>query len=173
MSGEGGPIRSATVIIDDMSEPGSWAKAMETLPSTTANRLARRMGAEFVDRPRESVPVASLKQRIEVLLAADPVVLGFAGSGTIAAIALEVEAEAQGRVDRIAPHGIDDVVAYLEQRRDNAAAVAAASPELTFGYELAKDRARQLEIQIDELRAGLHLGAVAVRLELTLKQEIA
>lgn len=58
---------------------------------------------------------------------------------------------------------VADVLAYLEQRRDNAAAVARRSPEFT---EQARDRQRQLEIIIDDLRGGLHVGSAAVRAQL-------
>ena len=59
------------------------------------------------------------------------------------------------------------------------ATIAAARPEHDELGDLARDRRRQLEIQIDELRAGLHLGAAEVRAALlasaesnTLHQEI-
>lgn len=59
-----------------------------------------------------------------------------------------------------------DVLAWLEQRRDNAAAIAAnsaAGPEM---QELANDRRRQLEVVIDELRQGHHEGHAQVRADL-------
>lgn len=149
MSGECGPLPSATVTIDDASEPGAWAEAMATLPSQAS----------------AAAPVATgLKARIEALLAADPVVLGFAGSATIAAIVREVEAEAQWRVDRIAPDGLDDVIAWLQQRRDAAETIAQVHAHDELG-ETARDRVRQLDVQIVALLAGMHLGAAAVRAE--------
>lgn len=63
-----------------------------------------------------------------------------------------------------APDGLADVIAYLERKRANAGLVAGRSPEFA---ELARDRARQLEIMIDELKAGLHQGEAAVSLMLS------
>lgn len=60
--------------------------------------------------------------------------------------------------------GLADFIAYLEQRRDNAGTIAGKVPEFA---ELARDRARQLEVMIDELRHGLHEGSAAVRAGLT------
>lgn len=57
----------------------------------------------------------------------------------------------------------DDVIAYLEQRRDNAAAMAERDPQFC---EWARDRRSQLDAMIDELRAGLHHGKAAVRARL-------
>lgn len=56
-----------------------------------------------------------------------------------------------------------DVVAYLEQRRDAAETMAKRSPEEA---DLARDRQRKLEVRIDEIRAGLHLGAAQLRVDL-------
>lgn len=55
---------------------------------------------------------------------------------------------------------LDDVVAYLEQRRDNAETIATRSPEHA---DLARDRQRQLEVIIGDLRAGMHVGSTEVR----------
>jgi hypothetical protein len=52
-----------------------------------------------------------------------------------------------------------DVLAYLEKRRANAAVVAKRQPELE---PWAEDRRRQLEVVIDELKAGLHVGSADV-----------
>lgn len=57
----------------------------------------------------------------------------------------------------------DDVIAYLEQRRDNAAAMAARDPRFC---EWARDRRSQLDAMLGELRAGLHHGKAAVRARL-------
>ncbi len=51
-----------------------------------------------------------------------------------------------------------DVIAHLEQRRDNAAAVALWARSQAGVEPFAEDRRRQLDVVIDELRAGLHLG---------------
>lgn len=59
----------------------------------------------------------------------------------------------------IASGELADVLAYLERRRANAAAVAARDPAFDAW---AEDRRRQLEVVIDELRAGLHLGCAGV-----------
>ena len=66
-----------------------------------------------------------------------------------------------------------DVLAYLEQRRDNAAAIAARMSEHDELADLARDRRRQLDVQIDELRCGLHHGSAAVRAALTAPQQEA
>lgn len=52
----------------------------------------------------------------------------------------------------------DDVAAYLERRERNATTIAenkAAAPETR---EFARDRARQLQVVIHEIRSGLHEG---------------
>lgn len=59
-----------------------------------------------------------------------------------------------------------DTIAYLEQRRDNAAAIVGAASEHDELGDLARDRRRQLEVQIDEIKAGLHHGSAEVRAEL-------
>lgn len=64
-----------------------------------------------------------------------------------------------------------DIVAYLEQRRDNAATLAKWHGDQADETELAHDRRRQLDVQIDDIRAGLHVGCAAVREQLT-KQPI-
>lgn len=51
-----------------------------------------------------------------------------------------------------------DILAYLCRRRRNAALVAARSPEFA---EWAADRRRQLDVMIEEIKAGLHLGCAA------------
>lgn len=55
-----------------------------------------------------------------------------------------------------------DVMAYMEQRRDNAATIAANTPAHDELAQLAADRRRQLDVQLDDLRAGLHVGSAAV-----------
>lgn len=52
-----------------------------------------------------------------------------------------------------------DMLAYLERHRANADTIVSRSPEFA---EQARDRQRQLEVMIDELRAGLHEGSAAV-----------
>lgn len=73
-----------------------------------------------------------------------------------------VKLAAQAVTDELA-----DVIAYLEQRRDNAAAIASRMAEHEELGDLARDRRRQLQVQIDELRCGLHHGSAAVRAALT------
>lgn len=72
--------------------------------------------------------------------------------------AAEDEAMARLRAARRAEELVD-VLAYLERKRDNALTMAANSHEFA---DLARDRARQLGIVIDELRAGLHIGEAEV-----------
>ncbi len=60
----------------------------------------------------------------------------------------------------IASAELADVLAYLEQRRDNAALVSKRAPELE---PLAVDRRQQLDVIIGDLAAGLHEGSAAVR----------
>ena len=52
-----------------------------------------------------------------------------------------------------------DVLAYLVQRRDNAAAIAASGAADGETRALAQDRRRQLDVLIDELTAGMHVWA--------------
>ena len=52
-----------------------------------------------------------------------------------------------------------DVIAYLQQRCANAALVAKRMAEFE---PLASDRARQLEVIIGDLKAGLHEGSAVV-----------
>jgi hypothetical protein len=54
---------------------------------------------------------------------------------------------------------LGDVIAYLERRRANAATIAKRAPDLE---PWAVDRRQQLEVVIDELRAGLHHGCAEV-----------
>ena len=63
-----------------------------------------------------------------------------------------------------------DFKAYLEQRADNAAAVARASAEGSDLRDMAVDRRRQCEVVIGDLVAGMHLGAAQVRAELLAAQ---
>lgn len=53
-----------------------------------------------------------------------------------------------------------DVIAYLEQRAENAETVARRWPHRA---EQARDRARQIGVIIDELQAGFHDGAAGAR----------
>lgn len=62
------------------------------------------------------------------------------------------------------PSELADVIAYLEQRRDNAATMAQRMPEFE---PWAKDRQQQLDAVIGDLRAGLHVGSFDVRAKLT------
>ncbi len=54
----------------------------------------------------------------------------------------------------------DDVIAYLEQRRDNAQLMALRWPEHA---DQARERERQLTVMIEEFSAGLHEGAAIAR----------
>lgn len=63
-------------------------------------------------------------------------------------------------IERQAQDEREDVLAYLEQRRGNAETMAKRSPE--FEHE-ARERMRQLGVIIDEIGAGLHEGAAAMR----------
>lgn len=67
-------------------------------------------------------------------------------------------ARAAGRVDEL-----EDVVALLEQRIENAGLMASRSPEWA---ELARDRQRQFEVLLDDLKDGRHHGMAAVRADL-------
>ena len=59
---------------------------------------------------------------------------------------------------------LGDVLAYLAQRRDNAATIARKDPAFDAW---AKDRQSQLDVIIGDLTAGLHIGSAAVRAALT------
>lgn len=61
-----------------------------------------------------------------------------------------------------------DVIALLEQRCDNARHMEQHSAEFA---DYAADRRRQLEVVIDELRAGRHHGAAGVRASFDVAQD--
>lgn len=69
-------------------------------------------------------------------------------------------AELDARTAAAADH---DVLAYLARRRGNAERVARVTPPSDPLHELARDRARQLDVLIDEIRAGLHHGEAAAQ----------
>lgn len=98
------------------------------------------------------------RARVALVLAEDPVCMGRVSPAAVAAIAREMEAAVAGALDGVAPD-IDDVIAWLERRRANAETMAARNP---VEAERARDRARQLDIQIDELKAGMHRGMAGV-----------
>ncbi len=56
-----------------------------------------------------------------------------------------------------------DVIAYVEQRRDNCAVMAARWPEFA---EAARAMRRQCDVFLSDLRAGLHEGSADVRARL-------
>lgn len=57
-------------------------------------------------------------------------------------------------------------MAYLRRRQLNAAMVAGNTPVSDELHTLAKDRARQLAVVIDDLTAGQHIGAAEVEAQL-------
>lgn len=57
-----------------------------------------------------------------------------------------------------------DVVAYLARRRANAVTMAENFRGDSEGLDLAKDRARQLDIVLQEISTGLHEGEAEVAL---------
>ena len=59
-------------------------------------------------------------------------------------------------------HPDPDIMAYLRRRQLNAAVVAGNLAESEPLHDLAKDCARQLQVVIDDLTAGQHLGAAEV-----------
>lgn len=59
-----------------------------------------------------------------------------------------------------------DVMAYLRRRQLNAAVVAATLPDSEPLHGLARDRARQLQVVIDDLTAGQHDGAAELEADL-------
>lgn len=61
-----------------------------------------------------------------------------------------------------------DVLALLERRIANAAAVARGFPEREM---LAEDRRRQFEVLRDEIKAGMHIGAASIALELAVEPD--
>ena len=65
-----------------------------------------------------------------------------------------------GIVEMTGAEMLGDVLAYLEQRAENAALMAARSPEFE---EMARERARQLDVMIDDFRQGLHIGCATAR----------
>lgn len=67
-------------------------------------------------------------------------------------------------LDEPAPASPDaDVLAYLARRQGNAERVARVTAETDELHVLARDRARQLAVLIDEIRAGLHHGEAAAQ----------
>lgn len=69
-------------------------------------------------------------------------------------------AELDARTAAAADH---DVLAYLARRQGNAERVARVTAETDELHVLARDRARQLAVLIDEIRAGLHHGEAAAQ----------
>lgn len=59
-----------------------------------------------------------------------------------------------------------DFLAYLKRRGINARTLASATPESDELHALAADRARQVEVIAEEIRAGLHEDRAAVEAEL-------
>lgn len=59
-----------------------------------------------------------------------------------------------------------DVLAWLRRRAENARRVASVTPANDELHQLAADRARQIEVMIGDLHAGLHHGAAAIEVEL-------
>jgi hypothetical protein len=100
-----------------------------------------------------------MRQRIEALLKADPVCLGRVSISTITAIAAEcavLSPAGRDLADTSIPAELADVIAYLERRRDNTAAMEARTPQHS---DWARERRRQIDVILGELRAGLHKGA--------------
>lgn len=64
---------------------------------------------------------------------------------------------------------LGDVIAHLEQRRDNAATIASRMAPHEEMAMLATDRRQQTEVIIDDLKAGMHVGAAQVRADLAAK----
>lgn len=71
---------------------------------------------------------------------------------------LEVQMNPRRPIDERA-----DLVADLRRKRANAATMASRNPEFA---EQARDRGRQLDVMIEEIEAGLHVGAAAVEAQL-------
>lgn len=69
----------------------------------------------------------------------------------------------QGRIDER-----DDLVAYLTRRLTNAATMAGRVADSDPDFALYRDRQRQLQVMIDEISHGLHVGEVAVAARLAL-----
>lgn len=59
-----------------------------------------------------------------------------------------------------------NLMAYLRRRLANAETVARNTPENDELHTLARDRARQLQVVIDDLTTGQHIGAADVEAEL-------
>jgi hypothetical protein len=103
--------------------------------------------------PRE-VDIDSLDRTITQILQGDPVC-----NGRVAASSIQAIARLLVMPERPAGPDLPDVLAYLQRRHANAATIVSRSPEFA---EQARDRQRQLEVMIDELRAGLHHGCAEV-----------
>ena len=62
-----------------------------------------------------------------------------------------------------------DIMAYLRRRMANAQTVAGNLPDSDPMHDLAKDRARQLQVVIDDLTAEQHHGSAAIEADLAAK----
>ncbi len=60
----------------------------------------------------------------------------------------------------VGARALDDVAAYLTQREEAALSIGGKLPEFE---EAGRERARQLRIIKDDIRAGLHIGAAQSR----------
>ena len=66
----------------------------------------------------------------------------------------------------MAPPVDPDIMAYLRRRMANAQTVAGNLPDSDPMHDLAKDRARQLQVVIDDLTAEQHHGSAAIEADL-------
>ena len=121
--------------------------------------MADKPEASPAERCRHGVPktyVCSACAGVDAGTDADPAVY----TGPYPNRAHRSVAELDARMAAAADH---DVLAYLSRRMGNAERVARATPETDPMHDLARDRARQIGVMIDEIAAGLHHGEAAAQ----------
>ena len=161
MSGLGGPLACALLAEEALAWPLDPRRA-EELAEVESYVTGDQRPLEFLGgAPPESdtgAAMATAEQRVTAVLAADPVCLGRVAGRTVRDLAwLIVTPPAALAIDGAAERR--DVLAYLDRRRANAATIASTG----FGDDsFARDRARQIEVQISDIAQGVHEGAAAV-----------
>lgn len=146
MSGEGGPLPCHAGDYDEV----------ESYVTRAPQRPLEHLGGS------PDAETKTAEERVLALLAADPVCLGRVARVTVRSLAfLIVTPPAPLAIDGAAERA--DVLAYLGRRRDNAAAMARTD---LGGAEFARDRERQIEVEISDIEQGLHAGAAEVARDL-------
>ena len=156
MSGLGGPLACALLAEEALAWPLDPRRA-EELAEVESYVTGEQRPLEFLGGAGDPA-AASAEQRVAAVLAADPVCLGRVAGRTVRDLAwLIVTPPAALAIDGAAERR--DVLAYLDRRRANAATIASTG----FGDDsFARDRARQIAVEISDISQGLHEGAAVV-----------